>query len=77
MMEKLMPLKGSFTFNVAGPEVLNLEQITKLIGEKLGIEPCYEYNTDGANNCIANIEYLKNTLYSPIARLEDKIEELF
>jgi len=77
VLEKLIPLKGSFTFNVAGPEILNLEQIAKIIGQKLGKKPSFVYSNEQSNNCIADIGYLKNTLYSPLASLENKIEELF
>lgn len=77
VLEKTISLSGSFTFNVAGPEVLNLKQIAALIGAKMDKEPFFVYNNEVGNNCIANIEHLRKTLHIPHARLEDKIIELF
>lgn len=77
ILEKSIALKGSFTFNVAGPQVLNLKQIANLIGAKMKKEPYFVYSSESGNNCIANIDHLQKTLYIPEARIEDKINELF
>ncbi len=77
ILDRLTELKGSFTFNVAGPEVLTLKQISDLIGSKTGKRPNYEFINAEGNNCIANIESLQEILYSPKAKLEDNIQELF
>lgn len=77
LLEKLMGSSGSFTFNVAGPEILTLRQITDTIGRQMGIEPVYEISEQTGDNWIANIELLQQRIYRPVARLEDKIAELF
>jgi nucleoside-diphosphate-sugar epimerase len=77
VLEKLLDTNGSFTFNVAGPETLTLQKITELIGEKMGKKLIYEYSDNLDENCIANIEMLNNSLYRPIVRIEDVIEDLF
>ncbi|MBU0695743.1 MAG: NAD(P)-dependent oxidoreductase, partial [Bacteroidetes bacterium] len=77
VLEKLLETSGSFTFNVAGPQTLTLKEITEIIGEKMGKEIIYEYSDSLADNCIANIEMLNTSLYNPVIRISDIIEELF
>lgn len=77
LLEKLINSSGSFTFNVAGPDILTLKQITEIIGQQMGIEPVYECADTVGDNWIANIDLLQQRIYQPSARLEDKISELF
>ncbi len=77
VLESLLETNGSYTFNVAGPETLTLREITELIGNKMGKELKYEYSDGHADNCIANIDMLNNSLYRPVVRITDVIEELF
>ncbi len=77
LLGKLMSSPGSFTFNVAGPEILTLKQITDIIGQQMGIEPVYEFMDIVGDNWIANIDLLQQRIYQPNAKLEDKISELF
>lgn len=77
LLEKLINSSGSFTFNVAGPDILTLKQITEIIGQQMGIEPVYECADTVGDNWIANIDLLQQRIYQPCARLEDKISELF
>lgn len=77
VLEKLLETKGSYTFNVAGPETLTLREITELIANKMGKELIYEQSDSLADNCIANIDMLNNSLYRPVVRIADVIEELF
>jgi UDP-glucose 4-epimerase len=77
IIKRLMVSDGSYTYNVAGPEHINLQCIAKLIGDRLGKEPVFEYVSDVADNCIADISLLESRIYSPKVKLEDKIDELF
>lgn len=77
ILNGLMNSTGSYTYNVAGPEHLNLKQITDIIGNKLGKTPQFEHVPELADNCIADITLLESRIYSPKVTLEDKIEELF
>lgn len=76
-LDNLLKSEGSFTYNVAGPERLSLEKMVSIIGDKLGKSPVFEYQDNSADNCVADIELLKSRIYTPKARFEDKIEELF
>lgn len=76
-LDNLLKSEGSFTYNVAGPERLSLEKMVSIIGDKLGKSPVFEYQDNSADNCVADIELLKSLIYTPKARFEDKIEELF
>lgn len=77
VLEKLISTHGSFTFNVAGPEILTIKQIADTIGKQMGIEPVYEFKDTVGDNWIAKTDLLQQRIYQPIARLEDKISELF
>lgn len=77
ILKELMSSDGSYTYNVAGPEHLNLNQIADIIGKKLGKTPQFEHIPELADNCIADITLLESRIYSPKVKLEDKIEELF
>jgi nucleoside-diphosphate-sugar epimerase len=77
ILSSLLETKGSFTYNVAGPEQLNLEQISNIIGDKLGIRPNFERVESIGENCIANIDFLESKVWKPQAKLEEKIDELF
>ena len=67
---------GSYTYNVAGPEALNLEKIVKIIGAKVGKDPIIKNIDKKTDDCIAEIEFLKSRLYVPKHKIEDKIDEL-
>lgn len=75
-LKRLMVTDGSYTYNVAGPEHINLQRIANIIGDKLGKEPVFEHVPDIADNCIADIALLESRIYSPKVKLEDKIDEL-
>jgi len=77
LLEKLLFAKGSFTFNVAGPQILTLKQIAEIIGQQMGKEPIFAVDNKLGNNCIANIDLLQNLIYRPINKLEDRVSELF
>lgn len=75
-IKKMFDTTGSFTYNIAGPEVLSLEAIAGIISEKTGKEPVFEHTESIANNCVADISFLGSKLYAPQRRLVDHIQEL-
>ena len=75
-IKKMFDITGSFTYNIAGPEVLSLEAIAGIISEKTGKEPVFEHTESIANNCVADISFLGSKLYAPQRRLVDHIQEL-
>lgn len=76
-IKKMFDTTGSYTYNIAGPEVLSLEAIAGIISQKLGKEPVFEHADTVANNCVADISFLGSRLYTPQKRLIDHIQELF
>ncbi len=76
LLESLIESNGSYTFNVAGPEVLSLKEIAEIIGEKVGVTPKFEISEVAGNNCIANIDLLKQRIFTPKIFLRDKIIDL-
>lgn len=77
LLDKLIDSSGSFTINVAGPEILSLKGIAEIIGEKLGVKPIYEIKSYIGDNCIANTDLLKDLIYQPAEKFADKIDEVF
>jgi nucleoside-diphosphate-sugar epimerase len=77
LLDKLIDSSGSFTLNVAGPEILSLKEIADIIGEKLGVKPIYEIKSNIGDNCIANTDLLKDLIYQPAEKFADKIDEVF
>lgn len=75
-IQKMFDITGSYTYNIAGPEVLSLEAIAGIISKKLGKEPIFEHTDSLANNCVADISFLGSQLYNPQRRLADHIQEL-
>lgn len=55
LLELLITSSGSYTFNVAGPEVLSLKEILEIIAQETGVEPILDISDAVGNNCIANI----------------------
>ena len=76
LLDNLIHSTGSYTFNVAGSEILTLKEIAEIIGEKMRIQPLFEHKSEIGDNWIANTDHLKDLIYIPTVRFEDKIFEL-
>ena len=76
VLSNVLTNKGSFTYNVAGPEQLSLKEIATIIGEKVGKEPAFQLVDKVADNCVADIELLGSQIFKPKARFRDKIVDL-
>jgi UDP-glucose 4-epimerase len=60
-------LKGFHKINVAGPEVLSLKQISKIIGDKVGVKPIFEYDAKKSpGNLIGKTEKMRQYLIAPL-----------
>jgi len=77
VLNKLMESEGSYTYNVAGPEKLSLKSIVEIIAQKLDKKPVFEYTNEKADDCIAEIDLLRERIYSPSVKIKDVIEEVF
>lgn len=71
-----LKLDGSYTLNIAGPEVLSLRQIVTMIGSKLRKEPILIKTEDEPRHLIANIDAMKNLLHVPKIHMSDVISTL-
>jgi UDP-glucose 4-epimerase len=70
-------IKGSNTFNVAGPEVLSLRAICETIGSGLAAKPQFEMdNTVAAKDLIGDIYKMKDLLVVPSIKFEDGIKTM-
>ena len=69
-------LDESSTFNVAGPEVLSLFQISETIGARLGIEVNYTREEAEPRDLVGDISAMREKLVSPAIRFDDGMEDL-
>jgi nucleoside-diphosphate-sugar epimerase len=62
-----LELKGLHKINVAGPEVLSLKRISEIIGDKVGVQPIFRYDTTNMpRHLIGNIVNMKKLLTTPL-----------
>ena len=70
-------LTGSYTINVAGPQILSLKNIGDIIGNELGILP--KFKIDAAKRTkvlIADITEMKKLLINPSVEFKDGVKTL-
>jgi len=72
-----LTIEGMRMINVAGPETHTLREICHLIGVRLGIEPVFDFRpASEAEDLVADITLMKNTLVPPGRLLADHLHEL-
>lgn len=72
-----LKLKGSHTFNVAGPEVLSLREICESIGRVLAKKPQFVIDdTKPEKQLIGDVTKMKDLLVTPSIRFEEGIKTL-
>lgn len=76
VIEHLFLKKGSYTYNVAGPEKLTLKEIVDIIAHKLSLKPNYQIIDEEPDDVISNTDYLKKNVYTPVIRFIDGVDEL-
>lgn len=75
-LEKMMTVRESATFNIAGADVFSLREICEIAGQYLNKAPVFERNGTEGSNLVANIDAMKNILSVPQVSLVDGIKEL-
>jgi len=74
---KALELKGSYTINVGGPEVLSLREIGNLIGEAVGRAPLYVVDSSSPPGHLAgDIRRMRELLAEPKVRFEEGVRTL-
>jgi UDP-glucose 4-epimerase len=58
-------LKGSYIFNIAGPEVVSLKTVGEIIGEIIGMDPVFEVHEKKPQNFEADIKLMYRHLCTP------------
>ena len=73
----VLDLKGSYKINVAGPSVFTLKEICELIGNKVGVNPIFEYDMSSVpRHLVADITNMKKLLINPRVFLNQGLEEM-
>lgn len=73
-VEQAIDLERSIAINVAGPTVLGLEEITRIIGENCGIEPMVEMlKGKSPEHMVADISRMREILGGPRISFSDGI----
>ena len=73
---KSFELPQNAVLNLAGPEILNLRQISNLIGSYLQCEPVFEFNGAAEVNLTADISLLSQNLMMPIYKFSENVKDL-
>ena len=60
-----LSLDKSTTLNIAGPEILSLKEISKIIGDNLNIRPVYKYSDIEPKDLIGEKQLMEKILYIP------------
>lgn len=71
-----LELSGSYTFNIAGDEVLSIGEIAEIISRKVDKKPNLEKVNASPKHLIADIELMKSKLHSPKIKFSTGVEEL-
>lgn len=73
---KSFELPQNAVLNLAGPEILNLRQISNLIGSYLQCDPVFEFNGSAEVNLTADISLLSQNLMMPIHKFSENVKDL-
>ncbi len=76
-MKAALKLKGSHTFNIAGPEVLSIRDISNQIASLANLTPKFNVSDSPPMNIVANIDAMKRDLFNPQVRFLEGVRELF
>ncbi|MFQ4139207.1 NAD-dependent epimerase/dehydratase family protein [Nodosilinea sp. PGN35] len=66
----------SATFNIAGPDILSLRQITEAIGEFLKTPPCFDIVDREPHDLIGDNTAMKTALVAPTRHLSDSLADV-
>ncbi|PHR58525.1 MAG: NAD-dependent epimerase [Arcobacter sp.] len=76
-MEKLLDLKGEYTFNIAGNEVVSLRELSEMIGIIVNKTPKYKVLDNSQSDLVADISKMKEKLCKPTMALIDGLERVY
>lgn len=74
--KNMIDLKGDYTFNIAGNEVVSLKEICEIISEITNVKPKFKYNEQFSNDLIANIDNQNTNLWNPKVSLKEGINKM-
>jgi len=66
----------SRTYNLGGPEVLSIREISELFGKYLGKGPIFDFSNDSSQYLLGDISLMSKELCQPQIKLSDKVFEL-
>ena len=69
----LLKINGSHIYNIAGPDIVTLGEILRIIGREVKKEPFIENKNEPVNNLIADIEAMKKDLVVPLVTIQEGI----
>lgn len=75
-LEKLIAIKGSYTLNVAGSEIVSLRELAEIIGKVVGKKPVFDVSNDEPKHLVADIKQLADIGVVPKKKLLEGISEL-
>ena len=75
-IESLLEKNNSSIYNLAGPEILSLRQISEGFGNYLRERPVFNNINSSSANIIADISLMKSDLHTPLISLLDRIDDL-
>jgi nucleoside-diphosphate-sugar epimerase len=75
-VRRCLPLEGTQTLNVAGPEVLTLRQVAEAVGTAVGREPRFHSKAETPPVIVGDTSRLRATLgWQPATRFADGVRE--
>lgn len=75
-VSKILDLKGEHIINIAGNDIVSLKELCLIIGEIVGKEPIFKYNSTIQNDLVADIQVMNEKLFSPIINISSGIIKL-
>ena len=75
-IESALKLSTSEKLNVAGERVVTIQELGKLIGSIIGIEPVFFHSDKAAHHLVGDIKKMTRVIGRPVVRLEKGLEEL-
>lgn len=75
-VKKSLELSGSYTFNIAGDEVVTIRDIAELISVNINKKVIFANNDEASRNLIGDNKLMRELLHVPAVSLETGIREL-
>lgn len=76
VFSNMVNLKGEMIINIAGNEIVSIEKLSKMIGEKLNIPPIFKKSKSYQADLIADNSVMAKILHKPTISLEDGLNDL-